>query len=138
MFFSISPPSPLSTPPRAPPNTPNDTLLDIEPRHSSLSMASLSCAFPSWPNRSSLFESTNDIASAYISDEDLFLEIVPEEKVIDDVQLQAPYHRVYEEQVQVISMAQFPLRAEKPTKRRRRRSSKKSIKSEKPMSPIPE
>jgi hypothetical protein len=31
-----------------------------------------SCAFPSWPNRSSLFSDSDESVSAYLSDEDLF------------------------------------------------------------------
>ncbi|EGC46787.1 conserved hypothetical protein [Histoplasma capsulatum var. duboisii H88] len=66
--------SPSSLPPPPPPS-PNDSLLDIAPRKSSFSMTSgrnTSCAFPSWPNRSSLFSDSDSTASAYLSDEDLF------------------------------------------------------------------
>ncbi|EEH18575.1 hypothetical protein PABG_07635 [Paracoccidioides brasiliensis Pb03] len=68
--------SPSSLPPPPPPPSPNDSLLDIAPRKTSFSMTSggnTSCAFPSWPNRSSLFSDSDSCASAYLSDEDLFL-----------------------------------------------------------------
>ncbi|CAG8107267.1 unnamed protein product [Penicillium olsonii] len=60
--------------PFAPPPTPTDSLLDINPRKSSFSSEQgAAYAFPSWPNRPSL--STNDsmdsCASAYLSDDDL-------------------------------------------------------------------
>ncbi|KAK2810905.1 hypothetical protein FQN50_002496 [Emmonsiellopsis sp. PD_5] len=67
-------PSPSSLPPPPPPS-PTDSLLDIAPRKTSFSTASgrnTSCAFPSWPNRSSLFSDSDSSASAYLSDEDLF------------------------------------------------------------------
>ncbi|PGH14501.1 hypothetical protein AJ79_02994 [Helicocarpus griseus UAMH5409] len=67
-------PSPSSIPPPPPPS-PNDSLLDIAPRKTSFSTTSgrnTSCAFPSWPNRSSLFSDSDSSASAYLSDEDLF------------------------------------------------------------------
>ncbi|KLJ11557.1 hypothetical protein EMPG_13251 [Blastomyces silverae] len=72
--FSSPSGSPSSIPPPPPPS-PNDSLLDIAPRKSSFSTASgrnTSCAFPSWPNRSSLFSDSDSTASAYLSDEDLF------------------------------------------------------------------
>lgn len=71
---NLSSPSPASIPPPPPPS-PNDSLLDISPRKSSFSSASsrdTSCAFPSWPNRSSLLSEAEQSASSYISDEDLF------------------------------------------------------------------
>ncbi|KAK2754883.1 hypothetical protein FQN54_006776 [Arachnomyces sp. PD_36] len=71
---NLSSPSPSSIPPPPPPS-PNDSLLDISPRKSSFSSASsrdTSCAFPSWPNRSSLLAEAEQSASSYISDEDLF------------------------------------------------------------------
>jgi hypothetical protein len=71
---TLSSPSPSSLPPRPPPPSPYDTLLDIAPHKSSLSMAmgSASCAFPSWPNRSSLLRADSDtVVSSYLSDEDL-------------------------------------------------------------------
>jgi len=51
-----------------------DPLLDIHPRSSSSSSSSRSnsCAFPSWPYRSSLLAAAADEASSYLSDEDLF------------------------------------------------------------------
>ncbi|EEQ89509.1 uncharacterized protein BDCG_04629 [Blastomyces dermatitidis ER-3] len=73
--FSSPSGSPSSSLPPPPPPSPNDSLLDIAPRKSSFSMTSgrnTSCAFPSWPNRSSLFSDSDSSASSYLSDEDLF------------------------------------------------------------------
>ncbi|KAL1986956.1 hypothetical protein VTN96DRAFT_5112 [Rasamsonia emersonii] len=88
---SPSSPSPSSLPPPPPPPTPNDSLLDITPRKSSFSITmgmSTSCAFPSWPNRSSLMSSDSEsTASSYLSDEDLFPSdpvTPPSESVIDE------------------------------------------------------
>ncbi|KAM5475012.1 hypothetical protein MauCBS54593_001483 [Microsporum audouinii] len=75
---SPSPPSSFPQP-APPPPSPCDGLLDIYPRKTSFSTISgsnTSCAFPSWPNRSSLYSGSEDdspsSASAYLSDEDLF------------------------------------------------------------------
>jgi hypothetical protein len=60
--------------PFAPPPTPTDSLLDINPRKSSFSSEQgAAYAFPSWPNRPSLStnSSTDSCASAYLSDDDL-------------------------------------------------------------------
>ncbi|CAI7574853.1 unnamed protein product [Penicillium bialowiezense] len=79
--------------PFAPPPTPTDTLLDINPRKSSFSSEQgAAYAFPSWPNRPSL--STNDsmdsCTSAYLSDDDLLW--MPEnagtEKAVEEAPLQ--------------------------------------------------
>ncbi|EZF28421.1 hypothetical protein TMEN_5048 [Trichophyton mentagrophytes] len=74
----VSPPSSFPQP-APPPPSPCDGLLDIYPRKTSFSTISgsnTSCAFPSWPNRSSLYsgseEGSHGSASAYLSDEDLF------------------------------------------------------------------
>ncbi|EFE31313.1 uncharacterized protein ARB_01708 [Trichophyton benhamiae CBS 112371] len=74
----VSPPSSFPQP-APPPPSPCDGLLDIYPRKTSFSTISgsnTSCAFPSWPNRSSLYSGSEDdshgSASAYLSDEDLF------------------------------------------------------------------
>ncbi|KAK2751145.1 hypothetical protein FQN57_000220 [Myotisia sp. PD_48] len=75
-FGSSATSSPSSYPiPAPPPPSPNDSLLDINPRKCSFSMTSgniTSCAFPSWPNRSSLYSDSDSSTSAYLSDEDLF------------------------------------------------------------------
>ncbi|CRG83775.1 hypothetical protein PISL3812_01131 [Talaromyces islandicus] len=91
---TCSSPSPSSLPPPpAPPPTPNDSLLDITPRKSSFSGAmgmSSACAFPSWPNRPSLWDnspSAESTASSYLSDEDLFIDspaTPPSESAIDE------------------------------------------------------
>jgi hypothetical protein len=60
--------------PFAPPPTPTDSLLDINPRKSSFSSEMAAAyAFPSWPNRPSLSsnDSSDSCASAYLSDDDL-------------------------------------------------------------------
>ncbi|KAJ5952571.1 uncharacterized protein N7479_010984 [Penicillium vulpinum] len=60
--------------PFAPPPTPSDSLLDINPRKSSFSSEmGAAYAFPSWPNRPSLSsnDSTDSCASAFLSDDDL-------------------------------------------------------------------
>ncbi|CAG7947419.1 unnamed protein product [Penicillium nalgiovense] len=60
--------------PFAPPPTPSDSLLDINPRKSSFSSEmGAAYAFPSWPNRPSLSSngSTDSCASAFLSDDDL-------------------------------------------------------------------
>ncbi|KAJ5620324.1 hypothetical protein N7510_004308 [Penicillium lagena] len=67
--------SPMSNP-SAPPPTPSDSLLDINPRKTSFSSElgmGAACAFPSWPNRPSLSrsESPDSFSNAYLSDEDL-------------------------------------------------------------------
>lgn len=68
--------SPLSTP-SAPPPTPADSLTDIHPRKSSFSSEygmGAACAFPSWPNRPSLYSgdaSDSYVNNAYLTDEDL-------------------------------------------------------------------
>ncbi|KAJ5832456.1 hypothetical protein N7474_000767 [Penicillium riverlandense] len=67
--------SPMSNP-SAPPPTPSDSLLDLNPRKTSFSSElgmGAACAFPSWPNRPSLSrsESPDSFSNAYLSDEDL-------------------------------------------------------------------
>ena len=60
--------------PFAPPPTPTDSLLDINPRKCSFSSEQgAAYAFPSWPNRPSLStnNSADSCASAYLSDDDL-------------------------------------------------------------------
>lgn len=60
--------------PFAPPPTPSDSLLDINPRKSSFSSEMAAAyAFPSWPNRPSLSsnDSSDSCASAYLTDDDL-------------------------------------------------------------------
>ncbi|KAJ5800113.1 uncharacterized protein N7518_002181 [Penicillium psychrosexuale] len=75
--------------PFAPPPTPIDSLLDINPRKSSFSSElGAAYAFPSWPNRPSLSsnDSTDSCASAFLSDDDLLW--MPEnsaaERVVDE------------------------------------------------------
>ncbi|OXV07124.1 hypothetical protein Egran_05111 [Elaphomyces granulatus] len=76
---TLSSRSPSSLPPPPPPPpSPNDTLLDITPRESMAMGISASCAFPSWPNRSTLLSKDSDSAvSSYLSDEDLFPTGIP-------------------------------------------------------------
>ncbi|KAJ5101962.1 hypothetical protein NUU61_004184 [Penicillium alfredii] len=85
---------PLSTP-TAPPPTPSDSLLDINPRKSSFSSEygmGAACAFPSWPNRPSLSnaDSTDSYASARLSDEDLLWMPENANVAVDEPALQAP------------------------------------------------
>ncbi|KAK3387112.1 hypothetical protein B0H63DRAFT_447998 [Podospora didyma] len=54
--------------------------MDIAPSRFSSRAADASCAFPSWPRRSSLSESdSEDRATSYLSDEDLYLQDVFED-----------------------------------------------------------
>ncbi|KAJ5782686.1 hypothetical protein N7457_004460 [Penicillium paradoxum] len=72
--WSGSSTSSLMSSPFAPPPTPTDSLLDINPRKSSFSSEMAAAyAFPSWPNRPSLSSngSADSCASAYLSDDDL-------------------------------------------------------------------
>ena len=51
----------------------SDALMDICGGHTSSSISSSTCAFPSWPTRSSSLETSHGSrASSYLSDEDLF------------------------------------------------------------------
>jgi hypothetical protein len=111
---TLSSPSPSSLPPPPPPPTPNDPLSDIAPRKSSFSTMSASCAFPSWPNRSSLFHADSDsTVSSYLSDEDLFPTgttspqsetALDEESLATDPVIGAP-DLTTEEQIQMIRAA---------------------------------
>ncbi|OXV06865.1 hypothetical protein Egran_05368 [Elaphomyces granulatus] len=110
---SSLPPSPPPPPPPPPPS-PNDTLLDITPRKSSLSIAigmSASCAFPSWPNRSSLLSADSDsVVSSYLSDEDLFPAGTPSSSSVnEELGIAVPVIGVpdltIEEQIQMIRAA---------------------------------
>ncbi|PGH16491.1 hypothetical protein AJ80_05176 [Polytolypa hystricis UAMH7299] len=101
--------SPASLPPPPPPS-PSDSLLDITPRKSSFSMTagrSSACAFPSWPNRSSLYSDSESSASAYLSDEDLFFSdspapeaVIDEEEELTTEQQISRYNQAAEEQEQ--------------------------------------
>lgn len=91
--------------PFAPPPTPTDTLLDINPRKSSFSSEQgAAYAFPSWPNRPSL--STNDsmdsCTSAYLSDDDLLW--MPEnagtEKAVEEAPVEPVCSVTMEQQLQ--------------------------------------
>ncbi|KAJ5874160.1 uncharacterized protein N7529_002590 [Penicillium soppii] len=76
--------------PFAPPPTPTDSLLDINPRKSSFSSEQgAAYAFPSWPNRPSLSNnnSSDSCANAYLSDDDLLWmpENAAAEKAVDEM-----------------------------------------------------
>ncbi|TKA63897.1 hypothetical protein B0A49_11540 [Cryomyces minteri] len=88
MHFETSPPS---SQPMQIGFTPSgtDALLDIFPRHSSSTTVSPLCAFPSWPTGTSLYSMRGSGPSAFISDEDLFLDDLLDE---DEVK-HAPYLR---------------------------------------------
>jgi hypothetical protein len=93
---SLSSSTSSSTMPPPPPPSPIDDMLDITPRKCSFSsLASSStartnntCAFPSWPNRPSLLNTSPDCpparerepstASAFLSDEDLYVPDAPD------------------------------------------------------------
>lgn len=141
MYFSFSP---------SPPSTSHSTLpMDI-PSASSSRQSTPSCAYPSWPRRSSL-DSNEDReaghATSYISDDDL-VDLYPSVFEEQDCTPIATPSRTPEFQEQVIVDTGAIMREliaqekAKKEKRRRRSSSKKSRSgsgtSSKHMSPIAE
>ncbi len=145
MYVSTSPPSPISTSPSAPPPSPANSLLDLFPQRSSFSSGNAFCAFPSWPNRSSLAQSPQDGPSAFISDDDLFPTVF---EVEDGSHADAAYARRHQgmghdnRPVTAEALPLPPLYASghDSSRRKRRRSSgaRKQRRTSKPMTPITE
>ncbi|RMJ22312.1 hypothetical protein PHISP_06809 [Aspergillus sp. HF37] len=89
---SLSSSTSSSTMPPPPPPSPINDMLDITPRKCSFSSLASStartnntCAFPSWPNRPSLLNTSHSppkddssTASAFLSDEDLYVPDAPD------------------------------------------------------------
>ncbi|KAI9761224.1 MAG: hypothetical protein M4579_001144 [Chaenotheca gracillima] len=91
-----------------------------------------SCAFPSWPNRSSLGPCPADFVSAHVSDDDLFPDVLEE---VDDPQIyQAP--RVRSSRAAAPPWRSLHTASAKP--KRSGKHSRKEKKSAVPMTPIPE
>ncbi|MCJ1363706.1 hypothetical protein MMC16_002815 [Acarospora aff. strigata] len=145
MYVSTSPPSPISTSPAAPPPSPANSLLDLFPRRTSFGSGSSVCAFPSWPNRSSLAQSPEDEPSAFISDDDLFPSVFEQDdNSHTDAAYSAAQHAMVRDNRAVMSHSSPPLaplyasQGHHPARSKRRRGSRKQRRTSKPMSPIVE
>ncbi|QDS74322.1 hypothetical protein FKW77_004180 [Venturia effusa] len=99
------------------------------------SKSNMACAYPSWPTGPALSPYTTGAPSAFISDEDLFLD-----ELLDG---EAPFLREAPAPPRDIPLPAMPLQPlfaqPKPKKESRRRSSAKKVRrTSKPMSPIAE
>jgi hypothetical protein len=102
--------------------------------------SSLTCAFPSWPSRSSLsptfspqntaYANNSDVPSAYISDFDLFPEDLEDDSVVPVLEEPPAPPRA------APAMPLLPLFAAERPKSKKRRSSRKSTKLPIAMTPI--
>lgn len=144
MYISTSPPSPISTSPAAPPPSPANSLLDLFPRRPSLCAGSPVCAFPSWPNRSSLAHSPHDEPSAYISDDDLFPSVFePIDRSHPDLAYSQARHATGRDGRAVLPEPTplpplYAPQGQDLSQRKRRRSSRKQRGGAKAMTPIVE
>ncbi|KAI9832261.1 MAG: hypothetical protein M1819_004439 [Sarea resinae] len=129
-------------------SSPADSLygIDIYPRRPSWTSNKSSCAFPSWPNRDSLYSKPIEAASSYISDDDLFPDVFEDEGDANSSASSEQRNQTRTNTQAPISMelinALNPMpwcasSAPKQTKQRRR-SSRKVRRTSKPMSPISE
>jgi hypothetical protein len=148
MFFTTSP---TSSPGSSLYSSYSSYSISSIPSSDSSSQGS-SCAFPSWPRRSSLDGSETQEANSFISDDDLFPEVFDENES-DCTPItspcRSPPHTTLEE-LEIVSFTAVrnmlalhkELQPEKKQRRKRRSSSSSSRKSRsglaKPMSPIQE
>jgi hypothetical protein len=137
MYFTFSPaPSPTNS---------IYSIYSVSPTSSSESTTQASCAYPSWPRRSSLSGSDDEErATSFISDDDLFPE------VFDDSEsdctpvaspCQSPQNVMRETQLLSRSTVRDLVAMQQKAQKKRRSSSSSSRKSRrcsKPMSPIQE
>lgn len=139
-YFSYS--SPSNSRPSSPASSTYSSY-SISPLAISSSQSSTqtpSCAFPSWPRRSSLDGSVNGEASSYISDDDLFPEVFDDSES-DCTPLASPCRSPPHNEGALISRSSvrdlLALKEQQP-KKQRRSSRKSKSSSGKPMSPIQE
>ncbi len=144
MFVSTSPPSPISTSPSAPPPSPTNSLLDIYPRRTSFGSGSSFCAFPSWPNRTSLAQSPEDEPSAFISDDDLYPSVFEPDEAPQNDAAHSQGHIVMGHNDRPVTTQSLPLaplyasQGHELSRRKRTCSSRKQRRTSKPMTPIAE
>ncbi|KAH0536396.1 hypothetical protein FGG08_006721 [Glutinoglossum americanum] len=127
----------------------SSSLLALYPSSCSYVVDRQSCAFPAWPNRSSLRSHEEDESSSYISDADLFFD--PVESVSSNPAFAVgclpsspdPYAMVRVRDARRAPPKEFLMAAQethtvKPKKRRRSSTAKKVRRSSDHMSPIVE
>jgi hypothetical protein len=160
MFFTTSPTSSLSsissssTSSDSPSGSPSYLRLSpstgsepVQPGPVDIFPAKQTCAYPSWPRRTSLTSTPEDEPTAFLSDDDLFaldlsekpVETLPSYHTIDLTNCAAPAgrpdharYRAWQGNVTESDATGAPV----APRRRRRRSSKKNKTIDRPMSPI--